>query len=70
MTLAFWKTIERIPGVHSVEKLFFSETLARLAVDYDGPMADFSDNIADTIVNGRKVAVTRCVKREMTLSFP
>ncbi len=63
------QVIQRVPGVHSVERLFFSETLARLAVDYDGPMADFSDYIADRMINNRKVDVTRCVKREMTISF-
>lgn len=63
------KLIEDIPGVYGVESLFFSETLARLAVEYYGTMADFSDLIDESIVNGRKIAVIRCVKREMTLSF-
>ncbi len=63
------KLIEGIPGVYGVESLFFSETLARLAVDYYGSMAEFSDRVDESIVNGRKMAVTRCVKREMTITF-
>jgi hypothetical protein len=63
------KLIEGIPGVYGVESLFFSETLARLAVDYYGTMAEFSDWVDESIVNGRKMAVTRCVKREITLTF-
>ena len=61
--------IGEIPGVYGVETLFFSETLARLAVEYQGTMANFSDMIDEKIVDGRKVEVIRCVKREMTLSF-
>jgi len=59
--------IKHIPGVFEVETLFFSETLARLAVEYYGAMADFSDYINEKIINGRAMEVVRCVKREITL---
>ncbi len=62
--------IEGMRGVGHVEQLFFSETLARLAVEYQGPMADFSDYVSGRIVEGRKAEITRCVKREMRISFP
>ncbi|MCK5862996.1 MAG: hypothetical protein KAH38_10950 [Candidatus Hydrogenedentes bacterium] len=63
------KVIESIPGVYGVETLFFSSSLARLAVDYQGEMANFADWVDEKMIGMRKVAVTRCVKREMTLSF-
>lgn len=61
--------IESIPGVFGVETLFFSETLARFAVEYYGDMADFSDRLNSMIVNSRKIEIKRCVKREITLIF-
>lgn len=66
---ALMTAIQHIPGVHGAEILFFSESLARLAVDYAGGMAAFSDNISGTVVGGRTVEVTRCIKREMTVIF-
>lgn len=60
------KTIE---GVSAQETLFFSDTLARLAVEYSGTMASFSDALAGRLVNGKKVEVARCVKRDITLRF-
>ena len=61
--------IKHIPGVFEVETLFVSETLARLAVEYYGAMADFSDCINEKIINGRTMEVIRCVKREITLAI-
>lgn len=56
-----------VMGVGGIEPLFFSETLARLAVEYSGEMAFLSDSIAGKTVSGRKVEIARCVKREITL---
>jgi len=63
------RLIEAIPGVFGVETLFFSETLARFAVEYYANMADFSDLLNGMIVNSRKIEIKRCVKREITLVF-
>lgn len=56
-----------VDTVGTVEPLFFSETLARLAVDYYGDMAFFSDAITGLAAGGRRVEVARCVRREITL---
>ncbi len=61
--------IRTIEGVSSVEQLFFAATLGRLAVEYSGTMAHFADCMAGQLLNGRKVEVARCVKREITLRF-
>ena len=59
--------IKHIPGVFEVETLFVSDTLARLAVEYYGSMADFSDQINEKVINSRTLEVIRCVKREVTI---
>lgn len=56
-----------INTVGAVESLFFSETLARLAVDYYGDMAFFSDAVTGLAVGTHRVEVVRCVRREITL---
>ncbi len=66
---ALSEIIQHIPGVYGVETLFFSESLARLAVEYSGAMAFFSDVISGQRIAGRAVEVTRCVKREMSLAL-
>jgi hypothetical protein len=65
--LAQW--IEQAPGTGTVEILHFSESEGRLAVEYVGAMADFSDWISGHRIENRKVEVIRCVKREMTVRF-
>ncbi len=61
--------LHAIAGVSEIETLFFSPTLARLAVDYGGTMAYFSDSIAGRSINGRKIEIARCVKREISIQF-
>ncbi|HDP34601.1 MAG TPA: hypothetical protein ENN29_05770 [Candidatus Hydrogenedentes bacterium] len=63
------RIIQEVPHTYDVETLLFTETLARLAVEYHGSMADFTDRITEQIINGRKIEVTRCVKREITVAF-
>ena len=59
--------VRAIVGVTHVEQLLFSETMARIAVEYDGTMAHFSDMLTGGVSDGRKVEVTRCVRREITV---
>lgn len=59
--------LQSVGGAGAIERLFFSETMARLAVEYTGDMAFFSDAITGKIAGGRKVEVSRCVKREIWL---
>ncbi|OQB36710.1 MAG: hypothetical protein BWY09_01833 [Candidatus Hydrogenedentes bacterium ADurb.Bin179] len=61
--------LRAIPGVSEIESLFYSPTLARLAVDYGGTMAYLSDLLAGRPVNGRKIEIGRCVQREITIRF-
>ncbi len=66
---AIVEMMRRIPGVYGVETLFFSESLARLAVEYSGAMAFFADFISGQRIAGQAIEVTRCVKREMSLAL-
>ncbi len=63
---ALKQAIAEIPGVAGVEELFYSESLARLAVDYADSMAFFADMLSAVNAAGA-VEVTRCVKREVTV---
>lgn len=58
-----------VGGVGAMETLFFSETMARLAVEYTGDMAYFSDAITGKSAGNKKVEVSRCVKREITITL-
>lgn len=61
------RTLGGVEGTGAVETLFFSETLARLAVEYYGDMAFFADAVTGLSIGGRKIEVGRCVRREITL---
>ncbi|MBI1317963.1 MAG: hypothetical protein GC168_03305 [Candidatus Hydrogenedens sp.] len=63
------QAIETHPSAGRVEQLFFSPTLARLALPYEGPMGDLSDYLSTITIAGRPLEVTRVLQREMELTL-
>lgn len=58
------------PFVKEVEELYYASDLARLRVDYEGPMAQLVDTLQLNRYAGAKAEVRRAVGREILLAFP
>lgn len=56
-------------GHDTVERLFYSEALARMRVDWGGPMVDFVDLISSGDFEGAWIQVHRAVGREVEAEF-
>jgi len=61
--------LESHPYAGKAEHLFFSPTLGRLALPYDGHLADLSDYLSGAAISGAQVKVTRVLKREVEITL-
>jgi hypothetical protein len=55
--------------IRAVEQIYYSDSLARLRIAYDGSMAHLSDFLAPVVAEGRKLEILRVVGREIEVSF-
>lgn len=65
----FVDTLNGLDCIRGVEQLFYSDTLARIALEYYGDMAFINDMLSGITLGKYKVEVSRCVRREITLLF-
>jgi hypothetical protein len=61
------QTIKTLPGVDSVEEMYASDEIVRMAVNYAGPMGPFVDALSSRKYDGYSLHTKSVVNRDMTV---
>ena len=61
------QTIQQVPGVDSVEEMYASDEMVRMAVAYAGPMGPFVDALSGGKYEGCSLHTKSVVNRDMTV---
>ncbi len=62
-------TIQAVPGVDSVDQMYTSDVMVRLAVAYSGSMTPFVDALSRGKYDGRYLHIRSVVNRDMTVQI-
>jgi len=65
----FLERLRSLIGEGNVDELFYTDALARVRAEYDGPLPDLLEGLTDQPYSGTKLDVTRAVGHDVILRF-